>query len=222
MIQRLSYPSTDLLLNFCAIVYLLGIVGMLSPAKPWFVSQTPVSLLLSYFTLLFFHSPHTRETTVYFLCAFIVGFGIEIVGVNTGWPFGHYEYGSVLGPKVASTPLLIGINWTLVTYCSFYALEQLLPRLPHLVFAPLAAVLPVGLDFLIEPVAIHFGMWSWPSTGLPPLENYVGWYTTSLILAIIWRLVMPHSLQNRAALMLLGLQIFFFAVLGLLISLRAA
>lgn len=214
MIQKLTQHSPHLLLGFCTAVYLFGVAGMLSPAQPWFVSQTPMSLLLSYLTLLLFHTPHTRGSTAYFLSAFAVGFGIEVVGVNTGWPFGHYEYGSVLGPKVAGTPLMLGINWTLVTYCSFYALDRLLPRLPLLAFAPLAAALPTALDYLIEPVAIHFGMWQWPSTGLPPLENYAGWYATSLLLAIMWRLTVPTALHNRAALPLLGLQVAFFAILG--------
>lgn len=218
MIQRLTQHSPNILLGFCTAVYFLGVAGMLSPAQPWFVSQTPMSLLLSYLTLLLFHAPHTRGSTLYFVSAYALGFGVEVLGVNTGWPFGHYEYGSVLGPKVFGTPLMLGVNWTLVTYCSFYALDRLLPRLPLLAFASLAAALPTALDYLIEPVAIHFGMWRWPSTGLPPIENYAGWYGTSLLLAIVWRLVMPSLPHNRAALPLLGLQVAFFAILGLIIG----
>ncbi|MCS7037527.1 MAG: carotenoid biosynthesis protein [Saprospiraceae bacterium] len=218
MIQRLTQRSPDLLLGFCAAVYLFGVAGMLSPARPWFISQTPMSLLLSYAVLLLFHTPHTRGSAAYLFSAFAVGFGVEVLGVNTGWPFGHYEYGSVLGPKVAGTPLMLGINWTLVTYCSFYALDRVLPKLSVVAFAPLAAALPTALDYLIEPVAIHFGMWTWPSTGLPPWQNYAGWYATSLLLAIVWRLTIPPSLQNRAALPLLGLQTAFFAVLGLVLG----
>ncbi len=216
--QRLTQHSANLLLGFCTAVYFFGVAGMLSPAKPWFVSQTPLSLLLSYFILLWFHTPHTRGSAAYFLTAFALGLGVEMLGVNTGWPFGHYEYGSVLGPKVVGTPLVIGINWTLVTYCSFYALDRLLPRLPSPVFALLAAAVPVSLDYFIEPVAIHFGMWHWPSTGLPPAENYAGWYVVSLLLALVWRWAMPRALQNRAALPILGLQVAFFVVLDWLIK----
>jgi putative membrane protein len=214
----LSQNQLHKLLLFCCVVYFFGVLGMLSPAAAWFVSMTPLSLLLSFLTLWLHQEKHTSKTRMFWIVAFLVGFGIEVIGVNTGWPFGHYVYGNVLGPKLMNTPLMLGVNWTLITYTSFYVFDKVAPKLSTYLFLPLAALIPTAIDYLIEPVAIALGMWTWPSTTTPPLQNYVGWYVTSLVLAIVWRWTMPRSLKNGAAVVLLILQVAFFAVLGLLLG----
>jgi bisanhydrobacterioruberin hydratase len=214
--MHLSKHQLRILLVFCCAVYFFGVLGMVSPAAAWFISLTPMSLLLSIFTLWLHQTSHTRKTTMYWLIAFLVGFGIEVIGVNTGWPFGHYVYGNVLGPKLMNTPYLLGVNWTLITYCSFYLVDRLLPNVRTGTFVPIAALLPTAIDYLIEPVAIKLDMWTWPTTTTPPLQNYLGWYGTSFVLAIVWRLTMPRSLDNPAAMVLLALQIGFFALLAIL------
>ena len=40
-----------------------------------------------------------------------LGFGVEVIGVETGLLFGDYEYGSGLGPKVLKVPMLMGVLW---------------------------------------------------------------------------------------------------------------
>lgn len=206
------------LLVFCGVVYFFGVVGMVSPFADWFISMTPLSLLLSFFTLWLHQDKHNRQTLLYWLSAALIGFGIEVIGVNTGWPFGHYVYGDVLGPKLLHTPLMLGVNWTLITYCSFYVLDRYLSGLPRYLFAPVAALVPTAIDYLIEPVAIALGMWTWPSTAVPPLQNYLGWYATSFVLAVIWQMTMPRHMKNSAALVLLVLQVAFFVALGVLLQ----
>ncbi len=212
--KQLTEKQLRALLVFCGVVYFFGVLGMVSPKAEWFIRLTPLSLLLSFLTLWLHQQEHSRKTMLYWLCACLVGFGIEVIGVNTGWPFGHYVYGNVLGPKLMHTPLLLGVNWTLITYCSFYVVGQSLPELPRYLFAPVAALVPTAIDYLIEPVAISLGMWTWPDTIAPPLQNYIGWYLTSLLLAYIWQVTMPRHLKNSAASVLLLLQVFFFVSLG--------
>ena len=49
------------------------------------------------------------------LLGFLTGMITEILGVQWGWIFGNYQYGDALGYKVLGVPLLIGVNWALLT-----------------------------------------------------------------------------------------------------------
>ena len=44
-----------------------------------------------------------------------------------------------------------------------------------------SSIFMVGLDFLIEPVAISLDFWSWQG-GQIPLQNYIMWFLISLVM----------------------------------------
>jgi uncharacterized membrane protein len=198
---------------FCILVYISGLVGMLSPYRAWFVALTPANLLLSA-AVLWWHQPlQHRRLTTWAIGAFLIGFGSEVIGVNTGLIFGDYTYGNVLGPKLWATPLLIGINWYLVTYVVNEAVWRIVPpTTSHLLGATLGALGCTALDWLIEPVAIGLGFWSWVG-GVPPLQNYWGWFWVSLVVSLAYARLMNPGLRNPFAPWLLALQVFFFGVL---------
>ena len=135
-----------------------------------------------------------------------------MVGVNTGRIFGAYQYGPVLGFKLWNTPLSIGVNWLLLTYCSAMFVNQFADKkAPWLLKAVCATAIMVCLDVLIEPVAIKTGMWSWAGN-VVPMQNYLGWYLSALPLQILlFSVVKDH--KNSVAVVVFILQIIFFAVL---------
>ena len=47
-----------------------------------------------------------------------------------------------------------------------------------------AAVFMVGLDFLIEPVAMKYGFWSWHQNEVP-LQNYFMWLLVSILMQVL-------------------------------------
>ena len=51
-------------------------------------------LLLMAVYLVCTESPKNKFT---YILPVVLGFAIEVVGTNTGWPFGEYTYGSALG-----------------------------------------------------------------------------------------------------------------------------
>ncbi len=197
-------------------VYVAGMVGMLSPMRDLFIAMTPFSLLLSY-ALLYWNAPKKDKALwIFLLFAFGLGFFSEVLGVNTGFPFGDYAYGSVLGPKLWATPLLIGINWTLVTFTANELVRQYLPaNNPKWLFLLLGAALPTLLDVLIEPVAIQLGYWTWANGGLPDWPNYAGWFAVSLLISLAYRKWIRGAF-NPLAPWLWGLQLLFFGFLGLM------
>jgi bisanhydrobacterioruberin hydratase len=202
-------------IGFLILVYVSGIIGMYSPWHDWFVSLTPLSLLLSAGILLAFSPEKTRNMYAWCAFSFLMGFVAEVIGVNTGWPFGVYQYGSVLGPQWWNTPLMIGTNWFIVTYAANEAVQRRTKgRWPFWATAIAAALICTGLDVLIEPVAIRLGYWTW-ADGVPPLQNYMGWFGVSLLISLPYtHLAGRHT--NPAAPILLVLQVVFFIALRFL------
>ena len=53
-----------------------------------------------------------RRTLLFFVAAVAVSLAAELIGTETGWPFGAYEYAKTLGPMVAGrVPVAIPLSW---------------------------------------------------------------------------------------------------------------
>jgi len=195
------------------ILYTVGIVGILLPIHERFIYLTPFNLLVSLGIMLYFH-PHWKSATYWYLViAYVWGFMAELLGVQTGLLFGDYAYGGVLGPKVWGTPLMIGINWMMLGYAAGILSNTLLGPLHWVLRGTLAALLMVGLDVLIEPVAIAYDFWSWGG-GSIPLSNYVGWFLVAFPLECFFAYY-HRATRNKVAISLFVLQVLFFGILAL-------
>lgn len=196
------------------VLYGVGIGGILSEHRAWFLDLTPLTLLISCTLLLLCHHHWNVLFALTLLICWSVGYGIEVAGVHTGLIFGEYAYGATLGWKWLQVPLIIGCNWLLLVYSTGVIAAGL--RLPRLARAGIAAALMTLLDLLIEPVAIAYDFWSWKG-GTPPLQNYVAWFLVAFALAILFQYMNFHK-KNRVAFVVLGLQFVFFGILNLLLS----
>ncbi len=217
--MELAYPlnkrrwSPWIGIGLLLLFYSIGITGILLPIHPDFILLTPANLLVSLAIVLAFHRPWRRSFIVFLLLCYLIGFGAEWLGVQTGLLFGSYTYGSVLGPKAGGTPLIIGINWILVTYSSAMLVQALSGgRHAWWLRALLSALLMVGLDVLIEPVAVQQGFWSWAGEEIP-LQNYLGWMAVAFPLQLAYHKKVEAE-TNYVAAALFILQLIFFLVIG--------
>lgn len=194
-------------------MYLAGIIGLNIPGLvPYFQALTPFNLLASLGLLLLFHTDWRPSFLVYCLVAFLVGFGIEVAGVHTGAIFGEYSYGSVLGFKLWEVPIMIGVNWLLLTYLCGSVTDRL--SVPTAVKVLVAAGLMTLLDVIIEPVAIRLGFWQWHSPAIPT-QNYIAWYVVSAALFFVYY-GSKFRKENQLSPLLLALQFLFFGLNSLL------
>ena len=126
---------------------------------------------------------------------FTIGYLLEIVGVETKLLFGDYDYnGSVLGTQLFNVPLIIGVNWFILTLGT-RACANWLTKSTFLQIVT-AAILMVGLDILIEPIAIKYEFWNWAQHDAPQ-QNYLMWLIASIVMqAIITKKssLIPYSL----------------------------
>jgi bisanhydrobacterioruberin hydratase len=155
-----------------------ALIGVLLGYQEWFVSKTPLNLLLCALAVVICIWGQ-RKLLFALLIPFFSGLVIEWIGVHTGYPFGVYTYGENLGWKLGGVPLLIGVNWALLTFATAgIAGEWTTARVPR---AMLAATLMTALDIWMEPVAPLFDFWTFEG-GEAPLLNYAGWWIISFLI----------------------------------------
>lgn len=205
----------------------IGLVGLLYYNKDFFLAATPVNLLLSFSLLIWTQAEKNKYFFLFLLSCIIIGIVVEIIGVNTGMLFGDYSYGTVLGFKIQQVPVLIGINWFIIIYCSGVSIQALLMKAINRIatdtgktpaalkaFALIidSATLAVFFDWLMEPVAIKLGYWTWAGDGSIPQYNYLSWFMVSLLLMLIFHFS-KFNKQNKFAVNLLLIQMMFFLLL---------
>ena len=202
--------SVGLLIAF----YFFGIAGILTNNQTIdFLSLTPLNLIVNLFLLLINHQNGTKIQWVIFAIIAIFGFFVEVIGVNTGYIFGGYVYESTLGWKLFNTPLIIGINWLILSYSVVYTFSRFIKQ--KIIIAFLGACVLLLLDILIEPVAMNYGFWTWDNN-MVPLKNYVAWFYISFFLCYIISLYKGES-KNKLATYLLILQFIFFGIFNFVI-----
>ena len=157
--------------------YLFGTICIQWGVYPDLVHLTWFQMWLTAGVLVYVnYRQNTRGFYTFLAMSYLVGFLVEVAGVNTGVIFGVYEYGDVLGWKTWGTPWTIGVNWFIVTYVvNQWVAEWKLSRFMH---AVAAGLIITGMDYMIEPVAIELGMWTWEEASIP-VRNYIAWFVVS-------------------------------------------
>ena len=196
-----------------ALIILVNVIGAIGfrydVLLPLFKLLTPFNLLLT-LVICLFYLPF-KKFILPFIYVFTIGYGLEIVGVETKLLFGDYDYnGSVLGTQLFHVPLIIGVNWFILTIgtraCANWLTKSILLQIVC------AATLMVGLDIIIEPIAIKYEFWNWAQHDVPK-QNYLMWLIASIVMqAIITKKssLIPHSLGFTIVASLL---IFFVSLL---------
>ena len=141
------------------------------------------------------------------ISVYLIGFFSEWLGVNGGYIFGDYLYGQSLGLKFAGVPLLIGANWLLLSLASREVVGRFFQS-PFFVVV-VSALVMVGIDYIIEPVAPKLDFWSW-SGGSIPFSNYRDWFAVSVINQLVLLNIRPQKKIFSLALGYLAILVGFF------------
>lgn len=197
----------------CVLVHFSGALGMSFFDRDLFVAFTPLNLLLMFMLLVWNEPALTLPWYLGFAVALLTGIGSEMIGVNTGLLFGSYVYGDVLGTKIMGVPLLIGLNWFCIVYCSFSSVYMFFRngRLGGIVTALVAGLLATCFDWIMEPVAMKLGFWQWEGNSIP-LFNYVSWWVIASAVAYVFQRLHLKSKNQFAPILLLVQALFFIAL----------
>ena len=189
-------------------LHLVGAIGLsVNIFRDFFLFLVPFNLVLTFLLCCFFiqWKQHLKP----FIIIYLIGFFVEFAGVKTGFLFGEYIYGHYLGVKFLDVPLIIGVNWLLLIFCTYGLAQKFFKNIfVKIIFASFLMVL---LDLAIEPVAIKLGFWSWTEIHVP-IQNYFMWFLTSSIM----HLVMLKSnvfISLKLSMVILVSQLMFFIFL---------
>jgi putative membrane protein len=199
------------LIAILIIFHMVGLVGIMLPNfKDLILSLSFLNLLLAFVVILLGENESKPILMKFLLIAFVIGLTVELIGVHTGLLFGDYKYGLNLGPKLWDVPLVIGINWGVLTVTAASVTHSL--KFPHTLKIIVNAFILVIFDFVMEPVAMKSDFWSWNNNSIP-FFNYVCWFFIAVILQLIY-FAMRKPNSNKVFNALFFIQFIFFIILN--------
>ena len=223
----MNYSKQQIATFLAILFHVSGVIGILfSPYRHWFIQNTPFNLCLMGILLLWTQSKNNSSFYLFCAIAYLTGMGVEMIGVNTGRLFGHYQYGTVLGARINGVPWIIGLNWLMVVYGSGSFMIQLQQWFQHKLMKtgnPIparitavsmiidGALIAMFFDWVMEPVAMKLGFWQWQNSEIP-LYNYLCWFVISALLLMVYRWL-DFERPNHFAVHLLIIQLLFFLTL---------
>ena len=143
-----------------------------------------------------------KYTGRYLLITLPFAFLIELIGENTGWPFGTYSYDPSLGPQLIGIPLVVPFAWAMMAHPLLIVARRMSKTWTFLYggFALMA------WDLFLDPQMVGAGRWKWEVTGshVPfqpeiPLSNAVGWLLSGMTLIAILHQVLPRDRRKSSA-----------------------
>ena len=203
-------PTSIISIGIIWLFHICGMIGISYGNKEFFLAFTPINLFIS-FVLLFINQvqlekPELNAT----LIIFFIGMISEILGVNYGLIFGDYVYLDNLGFKVLGVPVLIGVNWIILTFITGSMSSYIIKNKYIAVLT--GAILMILLDLIIEPVAPLLGFWIFDLPTVP-LQNYIGWFVIGLTTQYIYHFNIERK-EYSFSINLLIVNAIFFAFLN--------
>ncbi len=210
--EQFSRYKQVLLIGLLIIFYTVGVVGLsIEEYRSNFLSLSFFNLALSFALLLMGRNLQSLRLYVFIFFAFVVGVGVELIGVHTGYLFGDYAYGESLGVKFYDVPIIIGINWGMLVIISASVAQRF--QMNKFLQAVVASLFMLLLDVIIEPVAVESDYWTWEGDVIP-LFNFVCWFGVALLLQFVY-FGLNLAEKNKVATALYCIQFMFFLILNI-------
>ena len=149
---------------------------------------------------------HNKELLCIILI-FWTGISVEFLGVNYGLLFGEYSYGKNLGPKLFEVPILIGMNWVILTVISG-SISNYISKGSKILSILLGSILMLFIDFFIEPVAPMLDFWEFKNS-IVPLSNYTGWLITGFVTQLMYQYFFKEKELKFSLNLYLAIFVFF-------------
>lgn len=153
-----------------------------------------------------------------------IAYGVELLGVRTGVPFGRYDYTGLLAPPLpGGVPLPITFAWLLSALGAVAIARRVAPRRGAVAVVALSALLSTLLDASLEPTATQIkGYWLWRQSGPyygVPTVNFLGWFLTgclinAVVLRIIWGDERAPSHSESVPALLYSATVALFAIIA--------
>ena len=197
------------------LVHISGFLGMVFYDLDFFAGFTSINLFLMSI-IVFTNIKLTNKNQIFsLLLIFLVGMLSEFIGVNYGLIFGEYTYGNNLGFKLFGVPLLIGLNWVILTVICANIASILIKNNSILLMIILGTTLMLIMDFVMEPIAPKLDLWKFKNL-VVPTSNYIGWLIISILAQTIYNIQFKDK-EFKISLNLYTAIFIFFGSLNLIL-----
>ena len=197
------------------LVHISGFLGMVFYDLDFFAGFTSINLSLMSI-IVFTNIKLTNKNQIFsLLLIFLVGMLSEFIGVNYGLIFGEYTYGNNLGFKLFGVPLLIGLNWVILTVICANITSILIKNNSILLMIILGTTLMLTMDFVMEPIAPKLDLWKFKNL-VVPTSNYIGWLIISILTQTIYNIQFKEK-EFKISLNLYTAIFIFFGSLNLIL-----
>ncbi|MCU4717821.1 bisanhydrobacterioruberin hydratase [Halapricum hydrolyticum] len=158
--------------------------------NPWFILLGVIVMRLPLVAGL---APLVDRRAAFALAAVTAyAFGIEMLGVSTGWPYGAFEYGIDLGPMLLGlVPIGLPVFFFPLVLNSYLLDLLLLGEKARSTSVRLLAVIATVLlmDLVLDPAAVGLGFWMYEGGGAyygVPWSNYAGWVLSATVSVVLF------------------------------------
>lgn len=186
--------------------HISGIIGISLGYSDWFLPKTSLNLIVIFLVMLFsFKLLHPKNLIAFLIISFF-GFSAEVLGVHYSWFFGEYVYGNNLGYQVLDVPVLIGVNWAVLSLTAYTIISKFIKN--KWFKAAIASLLMLSLDFLMEFSAPRFDFWEFKNNTVP-FHNYASWFMFAYLFILLCDFLKIKG-NFRTSLHVFGVQLLFF------------
>ena len=151
---------------------LFGVFGILVIDFDLFLSLSPISLIFTFLIVVYSNIEVSYKSFATIIFIFSLSIISEIIGVNYGLLFGSYYYGENLGYSIYGVPLVIGLNWVVLTVSSGNIASYLFENKYLSIF--IGSLLMLILDVIMEQVSGNIDFWYFNDDNL--IFNYITWF----------------------------------------------
>ena len=159
-------------------------LGVLSDFQYWFLGYTPLYLFLALVIILLHFNQFNAGVILLLVITFVLGFVVEILGLNFGLIFGNYSYGQNLGFMCFGVPLMMSVILILLII-----IKSDIPRIVSkniLETTLVASALITALHMIIEISATRFDFWEFDDR-VVTIQNYLIWFGTAFIANMVYQ-----------------------------------
>jgi putative membrane protein len=127
-----------------------------------------------------------KNMIIWFVITWVVSNGFEALSVSTGFPFGHYHYFRMPGPRVLDVPVIIMAMYFALSYTSWTVAQMVTGNFGKKIVGIYKIIIPITTAFVMtmfdltsDPQASTISSdWVWKNGGAyygVPISNYAGW-----------------------------------------------
>ena len=137
----------------------------------------------------------------YLIFTLLMATTIEVISINTAWPYGDLSYKN-LGATIYGVPLLVLVIWLAVAHPLLIMARRVAPY--WVLLSGSAAITSNALFFDQLLVANNFKNWNFTGSHIPfqthiPLANMFGWLFVGIIFFGLANLILPKERRKISA-----------------------